>query len=179
MKMAGKTVILIIAKGFTDPELWYPYYRFLEEGAEAIIAAPEKGSIRGEAGPYDHTMAGWAADATHTIEEAAQMPFDVLFLVGGVFSPMYLRNMKSVQGLVRKSVESGKLTCAVCHAPQILISAEVVKGKKISCPSDMAIDITNAGGIYVEDPAVLDGNLLTSTSYRTLPEMFRLLMKNV
>ena len=176
MKMVGKRVILVIAEGFTDPELWFPYYRFQEEGAEAIIAAPEKGRIRGEG---DHTMAGWAAVVTHTIEEAAQLSFDVLFLVGGVYAPMHLRKMKSVQDLVRKSVDSGILTCAVCHAPQILISADVVKGKKVCCPFDMSVDVINAGGIYLKDNAVLDGNLLTGRNYDSLPDMFRLLMKAV
>ena len=179
MKMKGKKVILLIERGFTDPELWYPYYRFLEEGAEAYITSINRGILRGEAGPNNHTMLGWEADVTHTVDEAMQMDFDILFLVGGVFAPMFLRNVKSVKELVRKSINANKLTCAVCHAPQILISADVVRGKKISCPRDMAVDIVNAGGIYTEDPAVIDGCLLTSESFNTLPEMFRLLMANV
>ena len=176
MKLTGKRVILLIAKGFCDPELWFPYYRFLEEGAEVIIAAPKAERIRGEG---DHTMDGWAADVKHTIEDVAELPFDVLFVVGGVYGPMFLRGMESVQKLVRRSVEEGKMTCAVCHGPQVLISADVVRGKKICCPGDMSVDVINAGGIYVKDEAVLDDNILTGINPDSLPDMFRLLMDTI
>ena len=175
----GQKSCALIERGFTDPELWYPYYRFLEEGADAYITSIRKGVLRGEAGPHNHTMQGWEADVTHTVDEVLQMDFDILFLVGGVYAPMFLRNDKSVQELVRKSVKANKLTCAVCHAPQILISADVIRGRKISCPRDMAVDVVNAGGFYTEEPAVIDGCLLTSESYNTLPEMFRLLMGSI
>ena len=174
MKMSGKKVIIIIAEGYTDPELWFPYYRFQEEGAEVIIAGPKKGRVLGE-GVLGKN--GWPALITHSIDDITEMKFDILFFAGGIYAPLELRNMKSVQELVHRSVDKGILTCAICHAPWILISAGVVKGKKISCPPDMAIDVINAGGIYVEDKAVIDGCLLTSVYYNTLPDMFRLLME--
>lgn len=176
MKMCGKRAIIVIAEAYTDPELWFPYYRFQEEGAEVLVAGPKKGVVLGE-GVLGKN--GWPAEITHTIDDILDVPCDVLFFAGGLYAPLELRIMESVQKLVRKSIKNGTLTCAICHAPWILISAGVVKGKKISCPSDMAIDVTNAGGIYVEDKAVLDGNLLTSVYYHTLPDMFRLLMKHV
>ena len=173
MKMSGKRAVIVVAEGYTDPELWFPYYRFQEEGADVIIAGPEKGRVLGE-GVLGKN--GWPAEITHTIEDVAGLHFDILFFAGGIYAPLELRNMKSVQELTRRSFEQGKLVCAICHAPWILVSADIVRGKKISCPSDMAIDVINAGGIYVEDKAVLDGNLMTSVYFHTLPDMFRLLM---
>jgi len=173
MILKGKQAVILVAEGYTDPELWFPYYRFQEEGANAVIAGPVKGVVYGEG---IHGKDGWPADVTHSIEEAAAIPFDILFLPGGLYAPLDLRILKGVQDMVKDGMKRGALVCAICHAPWILISADAVRGKKISCPSDMAVDVTNAGGIYVKDKAVLDGNLLTSEYFHTLPDMFRLLM---
>ena len=73
-------------------------------------------------------------------------------------------------------MEENKIVAAICHAPWILISAQVVRGRRISCPPDMTIDITNAGGIYTNKKCVRDGNLITAEYYAHLPEMFRTLI---
>ncbi len=176
MLMKGKRVIMIITEGYTEPELWTPYYRFQEEGAEVIIAGPQKGIVCGEG---LHGKDGSIAEITHTVEEAMAEPYDMLFLPGGLWSPVALRAHEATLNCVRESMDKGIMTCAICHAPWILISAGVVRGRKISCPADMAIDITNAGGEYVTDNAVRDGNLFTATAFPQLPDLMRLIMENV
>lgn len=176
MRMKGKKVVFIITTGYTDPELWTPLYRFQEEGAETIIAGPEKGIVYGEG---VHGMDGWPAEISHTVEEVMKESFDLLFLPGGAYSPMNLRLHEPTLRCVRESMESGKMVCAICHAPQILISANVLKGKKVTCPRDMAIDVMNAGAEYMAVPAVKDGNLYTSVIYDNLPDLMRLIMADV
>ena len=77
---------------------------------------------------------------------------------------------------LREMDKRKKIIGAICHAPWILISAGVVKGRRISCPEDMADDVTNAGAVYATEKAVRDGNLITAYSFRFLPEHFQLLM---
>lgn len=176
MLMKGKRAIIIITQGYTEPELLVPYYRFLEEGADVVVAGPQKGIVSGEG---QHGKDGYLFELTHTVEEAMAEPYDLLFLPGGLWNPVDLRAHEPTLKCVRESLSNGKLVCAICHAPWILISAGVVKGKTISCPPDMAIDVTNAGGIFSEEPAVQDGNLLTSTAFPQLPDLMRLIMKNM
>ena len=176
MLMKGMRVIFIVTVGFTETELWTPYYRFQEEGAECVIAGPETGIIRGEG--YSGKDGG-ICEVTHTVEEAMKEPYDMLFLPGGLWSPVALRADEPTLTCVRETLANGKIVAAICHAPWILISAGVVKGKKISCPADQAIDVINAGAEYTTEPAVKDGNLYTATAFPQLPDLMRLIMENM
>jgi len=102
--------------------------------------------------------------------------FDVLYLPGGLYGPMTLRVHKQALELVQKSLNEDVIVAAICHASWILVSADVVKGKRIACPRDMAVDVTNAGGIFVEHASVQDGNLFTAVYFGYLPEQFRQLI---
>lgn len=176
MLLDGKKVLILIANGYTDPELWTPYYRFKEEGAEVVIAAPQTGIIHGE-GTYG--MNGGSINVTKSIHDAKNEPYDILFLPGGLYGPCELRTNQDALDCVRDSMVKGRMTCAICHAPWILISADVIKGKKIACPKDQAIDVINAGATYVTDPAVKDGNLYTGYAFPQLPELMRLIMDSL
>ena len=72
--------------------------------------------------------------------------------------------------------DDGVLVAAICHASWVLVSADLVDNRRIACPPDMAVDVRNAGGIYVEERAVMDGNLITAVYFAYLPEQFRILM---
>jgi len=76
-------------------------------------------------------------------------------------------------------MEAGTIVAAICHAQWILVSADVLKGRRLTCPGDMAIDVENAGGIFVDEPAVRDGNLVTAVYFGYLPEQFRILVKAI
>jgi len=106
----------------------------------------------------------------------SDMKLDVLYLPGGIFSPLALRVHRPTVDLVRKAMENNVIVAAICHAQWILVSAGVVKGRRITCPSDMADDVKNAGGIYVEEKCVRDKNLITAVYFGYLPEQFQVLM---
>ena len=172
MKLKGKTVVILIAEGYHDHEFWFPYYRFLEEGAKVVVAAPKAGIVYGEG---RNGKDGLEAEANISIDELSETLPDILFLPGGIYGPLELRSMKSVQNYVKRCMEANVLVCAICHAPWILTAADVVKGKTVSCPKDMSWDVTGAGATYTTERVSLDGNLLTAEYYGCLPEMFQTL----
>ena len=168
--LANRRIIMIIADGHHEHEFWCPWYRFKEEGAEVIAAGPAVGTVYGEG---RHGKDGLPARVTHTVEQVAELDFDALYLPGGLWSPLALRVHEPTLELVRASVSRGIVVAAICHASWILVSAGVVKGRRIACPRDMAVDVKNAGGLYVQDSCVADGNLVTAVYYACLPEHMR------
>jgi len=173
MRLEGTRVAIIIADGYHEHEFWFPYYRFKEEGAEVTVAGPAKGVVLGEG---RHGKDGLPATITHTVQEIAEDKFDLIYLPGGLWSPMRLRAHRPTLDLVRRAMKDDTLVAAICHAPWILVSADVVRGRRIACPSDMAADVTNAGGIYVKERAVRDRNLITAIYFGCLPDHFRLVI---
>lgn len=173
MKLRDSRAVIIAAEGYHEHELWFPYYRFKEEGAEVLVAGPEVGTIYGEG---RHGRDGLPATVTHTVEQISQMEFDVLYLPGGIWAPLRLRMHQPTLKVVRQAMQDEILVAAICHASWILVSAGVVKGRRLTCPSDMAIDVTNAGGTYVDQPCVRDGNLITAIYFGYLPQHFQALI---
>ncbi len=176
MRLEGCKIAIIIANGYHEHELWFPYYRFKEEGAEVVVAGPKLGTVYGEG---RHGKDGLPAQVTHSVEHLADLKLDVLYLPGGIFSPLELRVHRPTLDLVRNAMENNIIVAAICHAQWILVSAGVVKGRRITCPSDMAVDVTNAGGIYVEGKCVRDKNLITAVYFGYLPEQFRVLIPTI
>ncbi len=169
----GCRVAIILATGYHDHEFWFPYYRFREAGAEVTVAGPTKGVVHGEG---RNGKDGLPAKVTHTIEEIKDQPFDLIYLPGGIWAPLIQRNHAPTRELIRNAMKNDVLVAAICHASWVLVSADVVKGKRIACPEDMAVDVKNAGGIFVPDRCVQDGNLITAVFFGYLPEQFRVLM---
>ena len=173
MKLKGRRIAIIIADGYHEHEFWFPYYRFREEGAEVIVAGPELGIVYGEG---RHGKDGLPAKVTHSVEQVADMNLDVLYLPGGIFSPLALRAHRPTLDLVRSAMENEIIVAAICHGQWILVSAGVIKGRRLTCPPDMADDVKNAGGIYIEEKCVRDKNLITAVYFAYLPEQFQVLM---
>jgi len=184
-RLAGKTVLMLVAEGVHDHEFWYPYYRFREEGAKVVVAGPAKGTVLGEG---RLGLDGLPVQIPHTIDEVAGMDMDCLYLPGGMYGPVILRSHQGALEIVRRAMGANRIVAAICHAQWILVSAGVLKGRRLTCPEDMAIDVINAGGEYVRCPegladnvdnpgrAVRDGNLITAVYFGYLPEQFRLLI---
>ena len=170
MRLRNHRVIMIIADGYHEHEFWFPYYRFKEEGAEVLVAGPRTGIVSGEG---RHGKDGLPAEIAYSVEQIVDRAFDALYLPGGIYGPMTLRAHQPTLELVRRAVDSGAFVAAICHAQWILVSAGVVNGRRLTCPPDMADDVKNAGGIYVEERCVRDDNLITAVYFAYLPEQFR------
>jgi protease I len=174
MELPGKRIGILIATGYHEHELLYPYYRLKEAGADVVVAGPEAGAVL--LGEGRHGKDGLEFTTEAAISDLSPDGLDALHLPGGIFGPLELRAREHACRLVRDMVEREKVVGAICHAPWILISAGVVRGRKIACPDDMAIDVENAGATYVCEKAVRDGPLVTSVYFGYLPEYMTMFM---
>lgn len=153
-----KKTVIITGPGFQDEEFVYPYYRLLEEGYKVDVATPDKSIVYGKYGV--------PARATVDTKDLRESDYDLVLLPGGFEAPDRLRIRKEVLSFVKDMFEKGKIVAAICHGPWICISAGIVKGKKLTAYISIADDVRNAGGIYMEDSVVVDGNLVTAAHYR-------------
>jgi protease I len=148
-------VAIIVAEGFEDAELRTPYERLRRAGHEVVVIGREAGK----------TLAGKhrAAEITtaRAIFEAAARDFDALVIPGG-HSPDELRMDPLMVDFTRQMVEAGKPVAAICHAPSLLIEAEVVEDRTLTSWPSIRTDLVNAGARWVDEPVVEDGSLITS-----------------
>jgi len=153
-----KRVAIIVAQNFQDEEFVYPYYRIMEEGWRVDVATPTGQDMMGKYGV--------PARATMATADLKALDFDGVLLPGGFESPDRLRIRPEVLQFVREMDEAGKLVAAICHGPWILISAGLVKGRKVTGYMSIADDLKNAGAAYMEEDLVIDGNLISAPHYR-------------
>lgn len=160
--LGRRRVALLVEEGFEDRELTGPLEALREAGADVVLVGPVKGAEyrgkRGEATVVSDMAAGAARMAD----------FDALVIPGG-HAPGKMRMRHAMVDLARDAVQAGKPVAAICHGPQVLISADVLRGRTLTCWPSIAIDVKNAGGLYVDKPVVEDGNLITSRKTDDVP----------
>ena len=160
--LAGKRVAILVEDEFEDRELTGPLDALRAAGADVtIVGAIKGGSYRGKRG-----------DATITSDLAAgdarMRDFDALVIPGG-HAPDKMRLRHAMVDLTRDAMDAGKPVAAICHGPQLLISANALRGRTLTCWPSIAVDVKNAGGLYVDKPVVEDGNLITSRKPDDVP----------
>lgn len=162
--------LIISADMFEDTELLVPWYRLLEEGIETTIASIEKGTITGK-----H---GYKVEADVSLSQIDPGGFGLLILPGGK-APARLRTEERLLELVRSFFAAGKPVAAICHGPQILVSAGVLAGRTATCYRSVAQELTEAGCNYTDRPVVVDQNLITSRIPADLPFFMREIMQMI
>lgn len=161
-----KKAIILTHTGFQDHELVYPYYRLLGEGFDTHIVADKKDSLGRCYGIFGLNMpCHFTLDDFSQNLDQFQSDYDTMVLPGGVKSLEKLRLNKDVLNFISEWNNRGKLIISTCHGAQLLISAKVVKGRKISGYYSLEDDINNAGAVYSRDPFVIDGNIISSPHY--------------
>lgn len=161
-------ILILSADGFEDLELFVPYYRFMEEGFEVDIASKKRGKIEGR---HDYEI-----EANRTFEEVNANEYDMLFLPGGK-APAKLRKDEAALQIARDFMDKNKPVAAICHGPQVLISAGLVKGKKMTSWPEVAKELKEAGAVYEDREVVVDGNLVSSRKPEDLPFFLREVLK--
>ena len=160
--LSGKRVAMLVEDEFEDRELTGPLEALREAGVEVTLVGATKGaSYRGKRGEAVVT-ADIAAGA------ARMEQFDALVIPGG-HAPDKMRLRHAMVDLAREAMTSGKPVAAICHGPQVLISADTLRGRTLTCWPSIAVDVKNAGGLYVDKPVVEDGNLITSRKPDDVP----------
>ena len=159
--LKGKRIAILIEDEFEDLELVGPRDALRSSGAEVTIVGPVAGTdYRGKRGA---SVKSDRAAGGATIAE-----FDALIIPGG-HAPDRMRMRHAMVDLARDAMAAGKTVAAICHGPQLLISANALRGRTLTCWPSIAIDVKNAGGLYVDKPVVEDGNLITSRKPDDVP----------
>jgi protease I len=164
--------LIITWENFQDQELVYPFYRLREELPldSVTVMANVTGKIYGIMGVNMTSHALVSELNSLDALEKYLTTHDILVLPGGVKALEKLRQEKQVIGFIEKWNRMGKVIASTCHGAQLLISAKVVKGRKISGYYSLEDDINNAGAIYVNEPVVIDGNIVSSPHYDFMGE---------
>lgn len=162
--------LIISADNFEDSELLVPYYRLKEAGIEVDVASPKGGKITGKR--------GYEVSANKTCAEVKPEAYDLLVLPGGK-APETVRKEKAALEVAKSFFAAGKPVAAMCHGPQTLISAGLLKGRRATCYKSVAEELKKAGAIYEDKEVVVDGNLVTSRQPSDLPAFMREMMRLV
>ena len=165
MTLDGAKLAVLVEDNYQELELWYPVLRLREEGAEVFIVGPEKG--RTFTSKHDYP-----ATADQAADDVAINALDAVIVPGG-YAPDLMRRHPSMVRLVRDAHERGVLVAAICHAAWMLVSADVLRGRKATCVVNVKDDLVNAGAAYVDAEVVRDGNLVTSREPKDLPAFCR------
>ena len=160
--VSGKRVAILVEEGFDDSELTGPLETLRGAGVSVTIVGPA-------AGVEYHGKRGQAVVTSDTSAGGLRMAdFDALVIPGG-YAPDRMRMRHAMVDLARDMMDAGKPVAAICHGPQVLISANALRGRTLTCWPSIAIDVKNAGGLYVDKPVVEDGNLITSRKPDDVP----------
>lgn len=162
--------LILSADNFEDSELLVPLYRLREAGYTVEIAAPGRGPLRGKHG-YEVT-------AERSLAEVVPDDYALLVLPGGK-APAAIRADPHAQAIARAFMAAGKPVAAICHGPQLLISAGLVAGRRATCYRGVAEELRGAGALYEDREVVVDANLVTSRQPSDLPAFLRELMRLV
>ena len=152
--LSGRRILTFVGDIYEDLELWYPKLRLIEAGAKVVVAGEK-------AGEKYSGKNGYPCVADAAISDMRAADFAGLVVPGG-FMPDKLRREAKVLSLTREFFEQGKLVAFICHGGWIPISAKILKGRRVTGSLGIKDDLENAGGLWVNEPVVVDGNLISS-----------------
>ena len=169
MTVAGKRVAMLVEDGFEDSELIGPLQGLRDAGVIVTVVGAFAG--REYTGKRGQVV---TSDAAAGAVQARD--FDAVVVPGG-YAPDRMRMRHAMVDLARDAFAEGKPVAAICHGPQLLISADVLRGRTLTCWPSIAVDVRNAGGLYVDRPVVEDGNLITSRKPDDVPQFTAALLR--
>jgi protease I len=160
-----KRVLILATDGFEQSELIEPRKALDQAGFETVVASPQSGEIKG----WNHTDWGESVKVDAALDEVSVDDFDALLLPGGQMNPDALRLEDRVIELIEDFDEAAKPIAAICHAPWLLIEADIVDGRTVTGWPSILTDLANAGGDVVDQEVAIDGNLITSRKPEDIP----------
>ena len=166
--------IIISGELAQDHEFIYPYYRLLEANFDVDVCMLEGKAVKGILGT---TLPPNKNQTVKTIDQIKVDDYDLLVIPGGVKAMEKVRQEKKIINFIAKFNEKKKIIACICSGAQLLISAKVVKGRKIAGYYSMEDDLVNAGAIYMDKPAVIDENVITTAHYKDMGPWMREVLK--
>lgn len=156
--LKGKRVAFLATDGVEQVELERPLEAIREAGAETTLLSLKAGPFQG----FNHLDKGKTFVADEAVGDARAEDFDALVLPGGVANPDALRANDAAVAFARSFVDAGKPVAAICHAPWLLVEADVVRGRTVTSFPSVRTDLRNAGALWVDREVVVDDGLVTS-----------------
>ena len=166
----GKRVAMLVEDEFDDTQVNGIADGLRQAGVLVVFVGPFGGRTYRDRTGRAAVTSDVAAGALRTSE------FDALVIPGG-YAPDRMRMRHAMVDLVRDAMRAQMPVAAICHGPQVLISAQVLRGRTVTCWPSIAIDVKNAGGLYVDRPVVEDGNLITSRKPDDVPRLVEVLVR--
>lgn len=170
MALNGRKVATLAADDYEDLELWYPYYRMKEAGAEVKVVGTSSSA------DVVQSKHGYPVKIDLRAHKVNPDEFDAVIVPGG-WAPDRLRRCEATLNFVKTLFEQSKVVAAICHGGWVLVSARVLKGKRATSVSAIKDDMMNAGTNWVDEEVVVDGNVITSRTPTDLPAFSREIIK--
>jgi protease I len=159
----GRRIAILVEQDFEDIELVEPMRAMREAGGKVTIIGAEVNVV------YKGKRKGTKAKAEEAIANVRAKDFDAVIVPGG-YAPDKMRLNPAMVDFIKKANELNKIIAAICHGPQLLISADIVRGRRVTSWPSIAIDLKNAGAIWLDEPVVIDNNIITSRKPSDLPQ---------
>lgn len=167
-ELAGVRVAVLAENQYEDLELWYPFFRLREAGADVFIVGSGTSDVY-------HSKHGYPVSVDAEAETVSPSQFDAVIIPGG-YAPDYMRRHSAMVTFVREACEQGKLVAAICHAGWMLASANVLQGRTVTSFRSIKDDVVNAGATWLDREVVRDGNLITSRQPTDLPAFMQAIL---
>jgi protease I len=171
--LKGKKVAILAADMFERVELEEPRKALEDAGADVEVVSIHDGEIKG----FDHFDPANTVEVDHTVEQASPEDYDALLIPGGVGNPDQLRGDENAVSFVQQFHQAGKPMAVICHGPWVLVESGVVRGKRVTSWPTLETDIRNAGGEWVDQEVVVDGNIVTSRKPDDIPAFNREMLR--
>lgn len=165
-------ILMLAAKGFEDSELYDVRAALIDSGASVRLASINKEPIKGvtwNATTQGSDPSAHSISADLTFEQVTVDDYDALVLPGGLSNPDILRTIPAAVGIVRDFMEQNKIVAALCHAPWLLVEADVLRGRTLTSWPSIRRDLMNAGASWVDQEVVQDANLISSRMPSDIP----------
>lgn len=163
-----KKVAILVEDLYQDLEVWYPILRLKEEGIEVVVVGTGKGTYRGK---Y-----GYPIEENVPVQKVTAGDFDGVVIPGG-YAPDILRRYPEINSFVKEINDRGGVVASICHGGWVLISAGIVRGKRLTSFFAIKDDLVNAGAQYEDSEVVVDGNLVTSRKPDDLPAFMKAIIE--
>lgn len=170
-----KIAFLVAAEGIERAELVEPWAAVEDGGHSAVLLSSQSGTVQ----LFEHLDKADTRTVDLPVSEASVEDYDALVLPGGVANPDALRMDPDAVAFIREFVDAGKPVAAICHAAWTLVEADVVRGRRVTSWPSLKTDITNAGGEWVDEQVVVDGNVITSRNPGDIPAFNNALLEAV
>jgi len=167
--LTGKKIAVMLEREYQELEVWYPYYRMKEEGAEVTLVAPQ-------AGEDYHSKLGYPARSEAAAGKVKAADFHAAIVPGG-WCPDYMRRSDEMVKFIRDAASAGIILAAICHGGWMLCCTDVLKGRRATSFMAIRFDMINAGAKWVDEECVVDGNLITSRKPSDLPAFCQAIIK--